>query len=359
MNGMEKPAKIASNPREKALEALDQEKNEPIRWLLGRALKQHAEVSAAPHFLLDALAGTRTGTLVAWNADIEQYRAALENPELAPKKAEADLRSDGIDAEDKLRAVVAEIMAVITLSRAGYRQFRVLLPQESSTADFEAVDAAGKLVRIEVKNLREPDDIVRTVAVAHWKKRSAAKPGKYNFKAVLSHSHRGSLTASAKKRICSIIDSLPDARKPIDEVLDGGVHIRVEKAAQFASRVGQRDSFFLDMSGRDKPGILVVSGITSENLVTQISEVQSLFLKALRRVFESVPKFFGDTFTNEQPGINVMALRWEPPDFLVSEEMMQFVATKIENLFADFQLPLKVVIFVDPEIGWELIKRYS
>jgi hypothetical protein len=54
-----------------------------------------------------------------------------------------------------------------------------------------------------------------------------------------------------------------------------------------------------------------------------------------------------------------MALRWEPPDFLVSEEMMQFVATKIENLFADFQLPLKVVIFVDPEIGWELIKRYS
>lgn len=128
---------------------------------------------------------------------------------------------------------------------------------------------------------------------------------------------------------------------------------------QFASRVGRRDSFFLDMSGREKPGILVVSGITSENLVTQISEVQSLFLKALRRVFESVPKFFGDTFTSEQPGINVMALRWEPPDFFVSEEMMQFVATKIENLFADFQLPLKVVIFVDPEIGWELIKRYS
>ena len=67
---------------------------------------------------------------MAWNADIEQYRAALENPELAPKKAEADLRSDGIDAEDRrLRAVVAEIMSVITLSRAGYRQFRVLLPQ--------------------------------------------------------------------------------------------------------------------------------------------------------------------------------------------------------------------------------------
>ncbi len=38
---------------------------------------------------------------------------------------------------------------------------------------------------------------------------------------------------------------------------------------------------------------------------------------------------------------------------------MEYVQTKIENLFADFQLPLRVVIFVDPEIGWDLIKQYT
>jgi hypothetical protein len=210
-----------------------------------------------------------------------------------------------------------------------------------------------------VKNLRGPEDLVRTVAATQWRKRAAANPAKYNFKAVVSHSHRGSLSASAMKRICSIIDTLPEARRPIDEVLDGGVHIRVEKASEYSSRVGEQESFFLEMSGKHKPGLLVVSGITRESLITDVSEVQSLFLKVLRRVFESVPKFFGETFTADKAGNSVIALRWEPPDLLVSEEMMQYVATKIENLFADFQLPLKVVIFVDPEIGWDLIKRYS
>ena len=78
-------------------------------------------------------------------------------------------------------------------------------------------------------------------------------------------------------RIRSIIDVLPDARNPIDEVLDGGVHIRVERAEDYARRVGERDAIFLEISGKNKPGILVVSGITAEHLVTDISEVQSLF----------------------------------------------------------------------------------
>jgi hypothetical protein len=140
---MDTHPKPSSDVRKKALEALGEPKNEPIRWLLGRALEQHAAVSKGSHFLLDALASPRTGTLIAWNADIHLYREALENPGVAPQKAEADLRSDGADAEDKLRAVVAEVMSVIKLSRMGYRQFRVLLPQQSSTPDFEAVDKEG------------------------------------------------------------------------------------------------------------------------------------------------------------------------------------------------------------------------
>src|SRR5713226_1622780 len=234
-----------SDARKRALQALEEPKNEPIRWLLGRALKQHAEISEGSHFLLDALASPRIGTLVGWNADIHQYRAVLENPEVAPQKAEEDLRSSGSDAEDKLRSVVAEVMAVIKLSRMGYKRFLVLRAAQLPTPDFEAEDFEGKPTRIEVKNLREPEDIVRTVAAAQWKNRSAANPDRFNFKAVVTHSHRGSLTSAAMNGIRSMIDILPDARNPIDEVLDGCVHLRVEKAHDYARRVGERDAVFL------------------------------------------------------------------------------------------------------------------
>ncbi len=97
-----------SDPRVRALQPLDQPKNEPIRWLLGRALKQPAEIPGASHLFLGALASSRTGPLVAWNANIHRYRAALENPDVAPQ-AEEDLRANSSsDAEDKLRSVVAE-----------------------------------------------------------------------------------------------------------------------------------------------------------------------------------------------------------------------------------------------------------
>lgn len=354
---MANPTKALSDARKRALEALEQPKNEPLRWFLGGALQQHAEMNGR-HFLLDALASERTGTLVGWNADIHEFRTRLENPETAPQKVEQDLRSGGSDAEDKLLSVAAEIMAVIKLSRMGYKRFRVLLPSHLPTPDFEAEDPEGKPTSIEVKNLREPEDIVRTVAVAHWKKKSAAAPDRYNFKAVVTHSHRGALSSTAMTRLRSIIDVLPDARKPFDEVLDGGIHVRVEKAADYAQRVGEREANFLEVSGINKPGLMVVSGITSENLVTDVSEVQSLFLKTLRRVVESVPKFFGENFMPGSGRINLIALRWEPPDLLVSEEMMEYVQTRIANLFDEFQLPLRVVIFVDPEIGWDLIRQY-
>src|SRR5689334_25322793 len=191
--------KTRSDARKRALEVLELPKNEPLRWLLGGALHQHAEMNGR-HFLLEALASERTGTLMAWNADIHEFRALLENPETAPQKAEQDLRSGGSDAEDKLLSVAAEIMAVIKLSRMGYKRFRVLLPSQLPTPDFEAEDPGGKLTSIEVKNLREPEDIVRTVAFTHWKKKSAAAPDRYNFKAVLSHSHRGALSSNAVDR---------------------------------------------------------------------------------------------------------------------------------------------------------------
>lgn len=38
---------------------------------------------------------------------------------------------------------------------------------------------------------------------------------------------------------------------------------------------------------------------------------------------------------------------------------MEYVQTRIAKLFVDFQLPLRVVIFTDPEIGLDLMRQYS
>jgi hypothetical protein len=253
-----------------------------MQWLLERALKQHAETAPISHFLLDALISpTSKNRLVAWNADIHQYRAVLTNKESAPCKAEIDLKSDGSDAEDKLLSFMAEVMAVITLSRMGYKKFEVLIPSDLPVPDFAAEDPAGVPTQIEVKNLREPEDIVRTVAAAQWRKRSEARPGRYNFKAVLSHSHRGSLSSAATKRLRSIIDLLPRSKRAVDEVLDGGVHIRVEKAQEYVRRLGPHGAILNKTILKQAPdrGLLVVSTITA-NFASDISEIQSLFLKS-------------------------------------------------------------------------------
>ncbi|HKD44951.1 MAG TPA: hypothetical protein VKD24_04785, partial [Candidatus Angelobacter sp.] len=105
--------------------------------------------------------------LVAWNARIHQFRALLLNPDQVPQKAKIELRSGNTDAREKLIAFMAEIMAPVHLAALGYEAFKVLMATRKRTPDFEA-QVNGKEARIEVKNLREPRDRVRTVAVNHW-----------------------------------------------------------------------------------------------------------------------------------------------------------------------------------------------
>jgi len=71
-------------------------------------------------------------------------------------------------------------------------------------------------------------------------------------------------------------------------------------------------------------------------------------------------ELFSDLSVADLPSeiINVVALRWEPPDFVRNEKMLCYIQDKIETLFSDFNLQLKPIIFCDPEIPWDLIKRY-
>jgi len=102
-----------------------------------------------------------------------------------------------------------------------------------SLADFE-----GKPARIEVKNLAEPEDWISRAALQRWEERSREQPEQYRFRTVLKHNSRGSVSEAAIKRLRTIIDTLPTLRSVFEEVLDGGIRVRLKSMTSRPSRKG-------------------------------------------------------------------------------------------------------------------------
>jgi hypothetical protein len=297
--------------------------------------------------------------LAAWNARIHQFRDLLVNPDQAPQKAQTDLKCGEADAEEKLTAFMAEIMAPAHLALLGYQGFKLLIPTGKRIPDFEA-QLKGKGARVEVKNLREPKDRVRTVAVSHWKTLVGRDPKRYSFRVLVRHRHQGPLSQAAQQRLRTILDILPDTRKnPINEVLDGGLKVRIEKIDESGPQRSPGETWMLrSLNPASAQGQMVVVGtVGAEDLALRIDEIQCLLLKVLPRVVDALPKFFGeDAFRPDCA--NVIALRWEPPTLWFSPEALAYTEEKIESLFAAFDLQLKPIIFCDPAIPWDLIERH-
>jgi hypothetical protein len=153
-----------------------------------------------------------------------------------------------------------------------------------------------------------------------------------------------------------IIDQFPKGKKPVNEVLDGNIRIQLERVS--GPDPGHPEGLMLSEMSRDRPtgSLIVVSAATVEHFSFRVFELQSLLLKALKPIANSTGKFFGEAYGEEV--VNVVALRWEPPDPSFNPEMISYTREKIETLFADFNLPLKIIIFTDPEIPWELLRKY-
>jgi hypothetical protein len=341
----------------KAITALDDPKNEPLRWLLGDALRQHAATTIGPHFLLETLAETaRRPVLAAWNARLHQFRELLRNPDQAPSKATADLRCNLKDAQKKLGDFLAEVMAAAHLRSLGYTDFSVVLAGDQPMPDFMAC-FEGRPAAIEVKNLQEPADILRNVASKHWKEITETDPERYEFRVVLRHQRCGKLTAAAQQRLCNILTQLPDIRNyPHTETLDGGIAIQIELPENGTAPLVETTVLDHLAAGR-KSQLVIVTGVRADDLSTGIDEVQALFLKSLRIVADATPKFFSRSYSPEHR--NVIALHWNPPEFMYNPEMLAYTNEQIEKLFEAFSLQLAPVIFCDPAVPWPLLQQYT
>lgn len=341
----------------KALAALDDPKNEPLKWLFSDVLHQHAATAIGPHFLLETLAeAVRRPTLVAWNARLHQFRELLRNPDEAPAKARTDVLCGPNDAQKKLGDFLAEIMAAVHLYSLGYSDFSVVLAGNKKRPDFMA-SFEGQPAAVEVKNLQEPADILRNVAAKHWKEITEAQPDRYTFRVMLRHERCGRLTAAAQQRLCNILTQLSEIKKyPYKDTLDGRVAIQIELPDNETLPAGEAAMLEHLAAGR-KSQLVVVTGVSANDLSTGIDEVQALFLKSLRVVAEATPKFFSESYRPEHR--NVIALHWNPPEFMYNPEMLTYTNQQIEKLFEAFSLQLTPVIFCDPALPWSLLKQYT
>ena len=341
--------------------ALADPKNEPLRWLLEDTLRQHAATAVGSHFLLEALADPiRKPSLAAWNARLHQFRDLLRNPDDARTKAAAELQCGPQDAEAKLMNFVAEAMAVVHLHSMGYMDFEVVQPSRQArrqpSPDFTA-SFQGQRAAIEVKNLQEPDDILRTVAVSHWKKLAEADPERYGFRVFLRHRRCGKLTEPAQQRLRNILEQLPETKtSPYRVTLDGGIDITIERPNLGPPSPGEQAALANLTSGK-KSQLVIVTSFHVGDLSTSINELQALFLKSMRVIVEATPKFYS---TSYNPGHrNVIALHWNPPEPMFDPEMLTHTSERIEKLFRAFTLQLTPVIFCAPDLPWALIRQYT
>lgn len=329
---------------QKALVALAQ--NEPIDWLLGKVFRARA-AKGETHFLLDALSGRNPNAVRAWNAWIAEFRSVLRNPDEAPKKADAELSESPLTRIDDF---ITEVLAVLYLSRNGYTDFEIVLAGNKKAVDFTAL-RAGKRVRIEVKNLREPEDIIRTVAGARWKECKARQPDKFNFSVLLIHSHSGPLTDDAISRLRNVIDEIPDvAGSDRQIVLDGNVPITIQRLSEEAiQKLGTEGVMLAHMTGVGRESRLIVqSPIRAADLEFNLPVLQRLFVKAFATVGDAVFKFFGRQSDAESE--NVMVLRWQAPDIFYDESTPQIIKQSIEKAFMTVGLQLTIfVLGSDPE----------
>jgi len=308
---------------EKALAALPQ--NEPINWLLGSVLRKFAERKAW-HFLFDTLATNNPLILEPWNSWIAEFRSVLRNPDVAAQKATDEL-SNG--PATRIGDFMAEVLAVINLSRLGYTHFEVVLAGGNRKAvDFMA-QHKGRRARIEVKNLHESEDIIRTVVSKHLEKCRQKHPDRFDFTLSVNHYHHGTLSDGAIARVKNAIDQLPKiARDEYPVTLDGEIRVVLKR---------------IKVDPGQRTGLVIQSGFRSDDFEFDLPELQGLFVKTLRVVSQSIEKFFGRQADPE--AINVITFQWLPPKVMYDPNTLETVQRAIEEAFAAVGLQFKVLIF--------------
>ncbi len=177
----------------------------------------------------------------------------------------------------QLTDFMAEVFAVIHLSRIGYTAFEGVVTAGANAAVDYTARHNDKRVRIEVKRLHEPQDIIRTVVANRWKELVAKEPDRHDFRLAVEHSYHGSLSRAAVARLKNAVDQIASVRDDEYRVtLDGAIRVTLRRVREPV-----------------RTGLVIQSSLGPEDFRFDLAESQKLLIKAYRVVSESLAKFFG------------------------------------------------------------------
>jgi hypothetical protein len=323
---------------------LGKPENEPLCWLLGTSL-----IHGKDTFLSEAVENKHANVLNHWNKSIATFREVLVNADQACLKISREFALKGperVERDGTLRDLYAEILAVLTLSQVGYSEFRALLPGVQPTPDYEAIHHDTK-VGIEVKNLREPDDLIRVIAERHWNVLVRRSPERYNFPLRILHSHQGWISGEARSRLRMLLDQLPDRQADVlEEDLDNGITVKFIRGYIEYATDSSFDCRVLEQSvtphSYGKADLVIQSPVTPRDLGFNPTDYQQFFLKVLRVVANATPKFFS---RNSLPyAKRLLVLRWETASPMIDLSYIGHTKRTIEGLFSQVGLQLEIMI---------------
>ena len=165
----------------------------------------------------------------------------------------------------------------------------------------------------------------------HWKRCRTKNPDRFNFAMGVTHHHHGPLSEAASARLKNGMDHLPD-------LAANEYRIDLEGAGEVVLTRGER--------GVNAGGLDITTGLGSEDFEFDLPELQSLFIKVLRDVSDSLVKFFGRQADADT--IDLIAMQWETPKFHYDATTPEKVQRAIEQAFAAVGLQLSILIFVAP-----------
>lgn len=324
--------------------ALQQQINEPIEWLLGSIL-----VRGDDNFLSEAILKGNDKVLRHWNGMIGDFRSSLKNHNMAPAKVAKEISLVGgerIQRDGRLRDLYAELLTVLTLKNFGYSDFEVLTSRFGPAPDF-AASRKGRTVSIEVKNLREPDDIIRVVAQRRWDELRKKDPQRFNFSVRLYHMHEGGITKQAKERLQTLLDQLPDRRTGcVEEVLDGDIEIRIERGDEPRNPGPNFNCEVLLQSftyaGSESAEMQIQSAVRPEDLAFNLNDYQRFIIKLFRIAAESTRQLFSSEAQRFEQ--RTLAIRWEPPRSLIDMSYLGHPKQLLEAFFHAVQLDVEIFI---------------
>ncbi len=306
-------------------EWLGKAENADAEWLLGDALRErmkHDDYLENP--AIQVIARGLGGPLAAV---IKVVRGYTKNPDDLRKKLDQELNPKTADFDSKIEDFLAELVAVLYLSKCGFKDFEFLLTTGLPMPDLRAVHQENGVYFVEVKNLREPN-LPTTAAFSRWHRKQIEEPERFQFTASLDFRSQiePDLDREQVKAVRELVDSLAARKRPdeFNATLPGSLEIQIKVA--------------------DGKPVMLSYGAGGVLDHVREARAKTFIVKVLDQTSRGLRQLYAPHLGDEAR--RLLLLRWRVPSdtWLVADEMRDAVRRSLEEFLRPYFPNLEVHI---------------